>query len=114
MQSPEADDCPVLTLNFSKIRLRHICLLHPPELVVVPEVEAEHVVKVLTAQLSLGVQGDVAGLIDGVPLHPLLALDAVEAGDLSVPANQGQNFVCINNKTGKDQLYLLVQVDCSK
>ena len=75
----------------------YVCLLHPPELVIVPQVEAKHVVKVLTAQLGLGVQGDVAGLVDGVTFHPLLALDPVEAGDLCVPANQDQKFFNVNN-----------------
>ena len=55
-----------------------------PELVVIPEVEPKHVVEVLARQLRLCIQRNVSGLLDGVTLHPLLAVDLVEAGNLAV------------------------------
>ena len=55
-----------------------------PELVVVPEVESEHVVEVLLGQLGLCVERDVALLLDGVVLHPLLAGHAIESRNLAV------------------------------
>jgi hypothetical protein len=67
--------------------LRHK-LNNSPQFVVVLEVKAEHLVEVFTGQLSLGIQGDVALLIDGVAFHSLLAGNAIEALQFAVPVRE--------------------------